>query len=188
MQIAQRVLRIGEPGYAQEQVRQKHLSAQYFSQSSMQSVDREFHRKTAVECFNRTWNYLEKKDRTVHDDHLMLHLAHASRYHWSFVGTPRNLAIGDWQVSRVYAALAQSDLSVHFARASLEIVEKNNLADMLPTAYEAMARAFACGRNYELAREFIERAKKELQAVSLDEEDKRIYSGQILDTEAMIKS
>jgi len=154
----------------------------------MQTADREFHRKTAVECFNRTWDYLEKKDRTVHDDHLMLHLAHTSRYHWSFVGTPRNLAIGDWQVSRVYAALAQSDLSVHFASASLEIVEKNNLVDIVPTAFEAMARAFACGRNYKLAREFIEREKKELETVSLDEEDKRIYSSQIRDTEAMIKS
>jgi len=37
-------------------------------------------------------------------------------------------------------------------------------------------------------REFIERAKKELQTVSLDEEDKRIHSSQIRDTEAMIES
>ncbi len=131
---------------------------------------------------------MEKKDRTVHDDHLMLHLAHASRYHWSFVGTARNLGVGDWQISRVYAALNQSDLALHFAKTSLEIVEKNALAEMLPTAYEAMARAFACGRKYKLAKEFVERAKKELQTVSLDEEDKRIYSSQIRDTEAMIKS
>jgi len=59
---------------------------------------------------------------------------------------------------------------------------------MLPTAYEAMARAFACGRKYKQAREFIDRAKRELLVVSLDEEDKRIYSNQIRDTEAMIKS
>ena len=108
----------------------------------MQTADREFHRKTVVECFNRTWDYLEKMDRTVHDDHLMLHLAHTSRYHWSFVGTPKNLAIGDWQVSRVYAALAQSDLSVHFARASLGIVEKNNLVDIVPTAFRSNGSSF----------------------------------------------
>src|SRR6266581_7305438 len=57
----------------------------------------------------------------------MLHLAHASRYHWSFVGTARNLAVGDWQISRVYAALNQSDLDLHFAKTSLEIVEKTTL-------------------------------------------------------------
>ena len=112
----------------------------------MQTADREFHRKTAVECFNRARDYLEKKDRTIHDDHLMLHLAHTSRYHWSFVGTAKNLAIGDWQVSRVYAALRQPDLSLHFAKASLEIGEKNSLLEVVLSANEAMARAYATGK------------------------------------------
>ena len=31
----------------------------------------------------------------------MIHAAHASRYHWSQVGTKANLARGEWQVSRV---------------------------------------------------------------------------------------
>src|SRR5215510_5228841 len=144
----------------------------------MQAGDREFHRKTAVECFNRAWDYLDKKDRTVHDDHLMLHLAHASRYHWSFVGTPRNLAVGDWQISRVYAALGQSDLSLHFAKTSLEIGEKNSLPEVVLTANEAMARAYATGKNYQLARSFLDKAKTQLRTASLDEEDRNMYAEQ----------
>jgi len=152
----------------------------------MQTGDREFHRKSAVECFNRAWDYLDKKDRTVHDDQLMLHLAHASRYHWSFVGTPRNLAIGDWQISRVYAALNQPDLALHFAKTSLEIGEKNKLPGVVLTANEAMARAYATGKKNQLAREFLDKAKKSLRNISLDDEDRKIYSDQIRETELMI--
>ena len=152
----------------------------------MQEIDREFHRKTAVECFNRAWDYLEKKDRTVHDDQLMLNLAHASRYHWSFVGTPKNLAVGDWQISRVYAALNQSELSLSFAKTSLEIGEKNKLSDVIITACEAMARAYGTAKNYQLAREFIDKAKSFLHASVLDEKDRGVYGGQIRETELMI--
>ncbi len=104
------------------------------------------------------------------------------------MGTPKNLAIGDWQISRVYAALNQADLSLHFAKTSLEIGEKNKLSEILITAYEAMARAHATARNYPVAKEFIDRAKSQLHATSLDEEDRKIYDGQIRETELMIES
>jgi len=116
----------------------------------------------------------------------MLNLAHASRYHWSFAGTPRNLAVGNWQISRAYAALNQSDLSLRFAKASLEIGEKNKLLDVIITAYEAMARAYATAKNYQLAREFIDKAKSYLHTSVLDEKDRGVYGGQIRETELMI--
>jgi hypothetical protein len=56
--------------------------------------EQEFHRKVAVECFNKTWDFLKKKDNTRNDEQLMLNLAHSSRYHWSFVGKAGNFAIG----------------------------------------------------------------------------------------------
>ncbi len=62
----------------------------------MSQTEQEFHRKVAVECFNKTWDYLEKKERTLSDEQTMLSLAHSSCYHWSFVGKARNFAIGDW--------------------------------------------------------------------------------------------
>src|SRR5713226_8627479 len=66
------------------------------SELKMPEPEQEFHRKVAAECFNRTWDYLEKKNRSPEDDQIMLTLAHASRYHWKVIGKPLNFAIGDW--------------------------------------------------------------------------------------------
>jgi hypothetical protein len=153
----------------------------------MPHTDQEFHRKVAVECFNKTWDFLKKKDRTPNDEQLMLNLAHSSRYHWSFVGKAGNFAIGDWQISRVYSALSQRDLAMHFAKTSLETCLKNDLSDILVSAYEGMARAYAIAKEYRLASECINKARQQLRNVVLDHEDSKIYSDQIEETERMIK-
>src|SRR5205807_1840583 len=101
-------------------------------------TDKEFHRKVAAECFNRTWDYLEQENRSLDDDQMMLNLAHASRYHWSLIGKPWNFTTGDWQISRVYAALNQPDLALSFAKKALETSQKHNLSERLISAYEAM--------------------------------------------------
>jgi hypothetical protein len=153
----------------------------------MTEKERRFHRKTAAQCFNKTWDFLEKKRRTADDDAMMLHLAHASRYHWSLVGSPRNQAVGDWQTSRVYAALKQPSLSLQFAKSSLEIARKNNLPTVITTAFEAVARAYAAAVNYKQARSFLGRARRQLGSLKIDDEDRRIYLGQICDTEKLIR-
>jgi tetratricopeptide (TPR) repeat protein len=152
----------------------------------MSHSDREFHRRVAAECFNRTWDYLDQKNRSLDDDQMMLSLVHASRYHWRFIGKPWNFAAGDWQISRVYAALNQSDLALSFAKKALEISQKHNLSERLISAYEGMARAHAVAREYPFAREFVGKAREQLRVVSLDDEDRKTYSGQIDETERMI--
>ena len=147
----------------------------------------DFHRKIAAECFNRTWDYLEKKNRSTDEDQMMLILAHASRYHWSLIGKPWNFTTGDWQISRVYAALNQPELALSFAKTALEISQKNNLSERLVSAYEGMARAYAVGKKYLNAKEFVNRAREQLRAVSLDVEDRKTYSDQIDETERMIR-
>lgn len=117
----------------------------------------------------------------------MLHLAHASRYHWGLVGTPRNQAVGDWQISRVYAALGQHDLSLQFAESSLEIAKKNRLSEILPTAYEAIARAHTVAGNRKEARTNLDKALNLLGSPNIDEEDRKIYMAQIRDTEKMLR-
>jgi hypothetical protein len=149
-------------------------------------TEQEFHRKVAAECFNRTWDYLEKKNRSLDDDQMMLNLAHASRYHWSLIGKPWNFTTGDWQISRVYAALNQPDLALVFAKKALEISQKHNLSERLISAYEGMARAHAVARDHPLAREFVSKAREQVLAVSLDDEDRKTYSDQIDETERMI--
>jgi tetratricopeptide (TPR) repeat protein len=147
----------------------------------------DFHRETAKKCFNETWDYLEKKRRDSNDEQQMLHLAHTARYHQSFVGTPTNLAVGDWQISRVYAALNESRLALQFAQSSLEICQKNNLSQILPSAYEGLGRAYAMSKDYESARNYIKKAREQLgKLVGLDEEDRRIYLDQILETEELM--
>jgi hypothetical protein len=44
-------------------------------------------RALAAALFNRTWELIEREDRSQDDDDRMLHMAHASRYHWGNVGT-----------------------------------------------------------------------------------------------------
>ena len=65
-------------------------------------------------------------------------------------------------------------------------MEKNNIADILCTGYEAMARAYAVAKEYEAARGYINRARDELAKSSIDEEDRKIYSDQIRETEQLI--
>jgi hypothetical protein len=155
----------------------------------MSESDVEFHRKTAMKCFNEAWDHLDKKSRDAREERQMLHLAHASRYHWGLVGTPTNQAVSDWQISRIYVTLNQPNLALHFAKSCLETCEKNALSDTIHTAYEGMARAHAIGRDYKSAREYIAKAREQLARLSgLDEEDRKTYSDQILETEKLIGS
>ena len=152
----------------------------------------EFHSKTAKKCFNKTWDYLDKERRDANDEQEMLHLAHTSRYHWGLVNSPkdehwRHLAVGDWQISRVYATLNQPQLALHFAKSALEIMRKNNLSDILHTGYEGMALAYAIAKDIQSSRDYINKAREQLnKATGLDAEDKKIYSDQIRETEESI--
>jgi len=153
----------------------------------MSQDENEFHKKTAKKCFNEAWDYLDKKTRTVEDEQQMLHLAHASRYHWGLVGTARNKAVGDWQLARVYATLKEPRLALHFAKTCLETTQKNNLAENVPSAYEGMARAYAIAGEERSAREYIKKAREALKAAEMSAEDKKVYSDQIDETEALLK-
>jgi hypothetical protein len=152
---------------------------------TLSKSEREFHRKTAVTCFNKTWAYLEK-NRNTDERQQMLHLAHASRFHWGLVGTPKNFAISDWQISRVYADLEQPDLALQFAKSSLEVCEKNNLSEFLCSAYEGMARAHAVARNNGAATSYLKKARAQLDSADIDKEDRKVYLDQIRETEQLL--
>lgn len=108
------------------------------------SETKEFHRKFAVDCFNDTWNLIDKTDRTAEEDTRMIHMAHTSRFHWGEIGSPLNFARGDWQISRVYAILGQGKNALTYAKSCLRHCIDNDFGDFdLAFAYEATARAFA---------------------------------------------
>lgn len=152
----------------------------------MSKAERKFHRKMAVRSFNKTWEYLDKKNRSLADDTQMLDLVHASRYHWGLIGTPRNQAIGDWQASRVYASLWQPELALRYAKLSLSTCRKNGLGEIVPSAYEAIARAYAAARDSKRAGEYLAKARQLLKKLPIDNEDRGIYLEQINDTQRLI--
>ena len=143
------------------------------------------HRETAVKCFNKTWDYLEKKDRSRTDDIEMLLQAHSSLYHWNLVGTLKNKVIGEWQVSRVYVDLKQPELALLFAKSALALCEENKLIYLRVSAYEGMARAYGIGGDRKRASEYLGKARKELGIVK-DKEDRKIFGEQITETERLI--
>jgi len=104
----------------------------------------QMHKKFAVDCFNGTWNLIEKPDRTPEETHKMIAMAYASLYHWSEVGTTINLVRGHWQVSRVWAVAAEGENALRHARACLGLCEEHGIGGFdLAFAYEALARASA---------------------------------------------
>ncbi len=149
--------------------------------------ERELHRKTATRCFNEAWTYLEKKHRTADDDRRMLLLVHTSRFHWGLAGTPQSQAVGDWQISRAYSALGDSRLALAYARSCLMLCREHDLSDLLGTAYEAMARAYATANERSAARAYLKRAREQLATSHLDREAAAIYRAQIEDTERLIR-
>ncbi|NIA25073.1 MAG: hypothetical protein GWP04_05840 [Gammaproteobacteria bacterium] len=102
------------------------------------------HRRFATECFNAAWDLLEKRDHTPEEVDEMVDLAHASRWHWAQTKacTPLNLAVGAWQLSRVYAVVGCPDLALHHGQESLRLCQDNDLPAFYESyAYEALARA-----------------------------------------------
>jgi DNA-binding transcriptional MerR regulator len=128
-------------------------------------------RRLAAKLFNGVWTLLETENRSRDDDDRMLHMAHASRYHWGQVGAPRNLARGEWQCSRVYAVLHRPEPSLHHARRVLDICQEHGIADFdITFAYEALARAHAVAGDADTARTMTERALATVDGIAEDQD------------------
>ncbi len=102
-----------------------------------------FHNYMATKLFNDTWELLDKADRSLEEDVLMIHTAHASLYHWLQFGEAKNFSIGEWQVSRVYAELKMGESALKHGIANVDLCKKNKLTGFeLGYAYESVARAY----------------------------------------------
>ena len=128
-------------------------------------------RRTAVDLFNGVWRLLEKEDRSIEEDDRMLHMAHASRYHWGQIGAPVNLSRGEWQCSRVYSVLGRAEPALHHARRGLEICRAHGIGDWdLAYAYESLARAHAVAGDKDQARTWTEQALAAAEDIAEDED------------------
>jgi hypothetical protein len=117
------------------------------------------HHHFSAQFFNRTWEFIDLPTRTSQDEETMLELAMASLAHWKARSdlTPRNLSIGCWQVSRVFALAGEAGLARRYARRCLEHSQKEEHFYQ-GYAYEALARAEAAGGNLAEAKKFLGQA------------------------------
>jgi hypothetical protein len=139
-----------------------------------------WHRRFAVELFNRSWDLLEQVDRSSNDDAEMLAAAFASAYHWGVVGTAENRALADHQIAKVASQTGPPALALHYARRALEAIELGRFGNwQVAAAYEGMARACAAagdlsGRDY-----WVQRCTVALGAVP-DAADRSVVAEQLL--------
>jgi len=125
------------------------------------ALTKEQHRQIASGLFNYTWSLLERKRRTASLDDEMLEAAHASRFHWGHAGTPLNLSIAEWQVSRVYSVLGRGEPALFHAGRALAIARRFRLTPFyLAYAYEAMARAASVAERKVDRDRFVRQARR----------------------------
>ena len=142
---------------------------------SRRLTEREWHRKMAAKEFNLVWSLLETKQRSPSQVDAMIHAAHSSRYHWGIVGKPVNRAIGEWQISHVYAVLKRPEPATYHAKRCLAVCREHRIGDFpLAFAYEALARAAAvAGRRTERDR-FLRQARAAGDRIK-DKEDRKLF-------------
>ncbi|MBI3881534.1 MAG: hypothetical protein HY301_15905 [Verrucomicrobia bacterium] len=137
-------------------------------------TEQESHRRQAAGFFNETWTLLDKTSRTTDEDLRMIHLAHASRWHWELAGTAENLVTGEWQIARVYCVLRRAEPALFHARRCLQLVERHGLAGFQRgCAHEAMARAWCLAGGKAEAADHLKKAQ-EIGSQLNDAEDRKV--------------
>ena len=139
-------------------------------------LDTDTHRKLGVGLYNFTWTLMEKPDRTAEETDLMIHGAHASRYHWEKVAAPVNRARGEWLCARVYAVLGRAEPALWHAQRCLAIVEQGGggFEDWdRASALEAVARAHAVAGDRAAAERYKSLAVAELPKIA-DTDDREV--------------
>lgn len=131
----------------------------------------------AIDFHGKTWELLEKKERTPDEQLRMLDYAHASLALWRAAGTAVRHQRGEWLVSRVHAVLGDGEQALKHAHLCYELLEgnKGEMKDFdFAFAYEAIARAYAIKGDKKEAGKFIEMAQKAGEEIK-EKEDRDIF-------------
>jgi hypothetical protein len=135
------------------------------------------HHYFAADCFNRTWDYIDKPSRTAEEGQAMLLLSLASLWHWTqrADAMPSNLSVGYWQVARVYALLGQADNARQYGLLSIKESQKDGVLPFyLGYSYEALARAESVAGDKEKVQSYLGLARQACEKVTDPEEKKLI--------------
>ncbi len=131
------------------------------------------HHWFSVECFNRAWDLIDKKQRTPEEDEEMIRLSLASAWHWTQRPdcTDVNRSISLWQNSRVYALARQADNARRYAQMCMAISRGKEIPPFfLAYAYEALARAESLDGNRRRVEELVAEARRLAEQVEEKEE------------------
>ncbi len=136
-------------------------------------------KRLAASLFNRTWELIDKDERTEAEELEMIHSAHASRLHWQSVGGPQQWAIGEWQCARVYCEVGFPESAIFHAQACLEIVETNELPVwMHASVFEVLARSYWAAEDLDLAKLARGRALQLIPKIE-DEAERKTIADQV---------
>lgn len=137
------------------------------------------HKFFSANCFNKAWELIDKTDRTPDEDQQMIRLNQASMWHWTQREdcTDKNLSIGYWQASRIYALLGQADNARSYGQLSLEY-SKDQAPFYGGYAHEALARAEWVAGSPEKAEEHLSRAKQMADDVE-EQEDREVLEADL---------
>jgi tetratricopeptide (TPR) repeat protein len=140
-------------------------------------TEAEAQRFFAIQFNGKTWDLLDKPDRTREEDELMIHSAHASCRHWLEVGTGLHHQRGEWLIARVYSVLGLADAALRHASRCLELTETYSdlMADFDQAyAYEGLARANAVAGKREEALKYVALAEEAGENIA-GEQDRKIF-------------
>lgn len=146
----------------------------------------EAHRLMAAKLFNDTWTELDKDERQPGDNRFLLAAALGSWYHWRKVGTPREFAISDWQVARVFAVLGDAARAGEYAESSLRWCAEHRLGAFLTGyAHEGLARAAIAAGDLSLARRHLATATAQAGKIE-DPAERALLDADLLELDAYV--
>jgi hypothetical protein len=138
-----------------------------------------WHRTFAAAAFNRSWDLIDKPDRSSEDDAELLAAVFASRYHWEPIGNDENKAVGDWQIAHAASHLNLPQIAMTYATFALERTQASERSDwLLASCYEGVARAHAVAGDTAERDRFIALARAVLDTID-DPEDRELIESQI---------
>jgi hypothetical protein len=137
------------------------------------------HKYFSANCFNKTWDFIDKSSRSAEDDLQMLQTCMASLWHWSqrTDAKPENYSVGFWQASRVFALLGNVDDARKYAQLSLDT--SRELAPFyVGYAYEALARSEMAAGNKAKMNEYLTAARQQCDKVT-DQDSKKLLAADL---------
>lgn len=127
------------------------------------------HQYFSALCFNSAWDLIDNPDRTPEEDEDMIRLGMAAMWHWMQRPdcTKKNLSIGYWQLSRIYAILRQADNARYYGQRCLDVSQDKDIPPFyLGYAYEALARAESVAGERARMKAYISQAQQAAEKVT----------------------